>query len=129
GIVDIPTLSIKSSVSLYRLMFWDIKELESPNRMVWAKLSDLRGIIPMEDLIFKVNNSTILPDSYYELDRLVSLMEANPKLVIQVETHANFAGDSKKNLELADARAIAIKDYLVAKGIDGRRIKSKAFGG
>lgn len=50
-------------------------------------------------------------------------------MVIQLEGHTDYLGPAKQNLELSEKRVLAVKDYLVSKGINKARIKTKAFGG
>jgi outer membrane protein OmpA-like peptidoglycan-associated protein len=56
-------------------------------------------------------------------------MKDNPKMVIQLEGHTDYRGGAKENLELSKERVEAVKSYLVQKGINKARIKTKAFGG
>ena len=57
------------------------------------------------------------------------MMKDNPKLVIQLEGHTDSQGNAKKNMELSQDRVENVKKYLVSKGVDKDRIKTKAFGG
>ena len=50
-------------------------------------------------------------------------------MVIQLEGHTDYQGNSKDNMKLSKERVDAVKKYLEGKGISGSRIKTKAFGG
>jgi len=50
-------------------------------------------------------------------------------MVIQLEGHTDYLGDAKQNMRLSEERVVAVRDYLVDKGISKTRIKTKAFGG
>lgn len=50
-------------------------------------------------------------------------------MVIQLEGHTDYLGDPAKNLKLSQQRVDAVKGYLVSKGVNKNRIKTKAFGG
>ena len=83
----------------------------------------------LDNLIFEVGKSKIDPESFSELDLLVNLMNENPKMVIQLEGHTDFLGDSRANMRLSQQRVESVKDYLAEKGITKSRIRTKAFGG
>jgi len=80
-------------------------------------------------LIFAQGKSTIDPKSFGELDEVVQMMKENPKIEIQLEGHTDNQGSSKANLALSEDRVEAVKKYLVGKGIQKDRVKTKAFGG
>ncbi len=85
-------------------------------------------VMRLDNLIFQQGKARIEPTSYQELDILVDMLKTNGKMVIQLEGHTDYLGPAKQNLELSEKRVIAVKDYLVAKGIN-TRIRTKAFGG
>lgn len=86
-------------------------------------------VMRLDNLIFEVGKSRIDPESYSELDILVNLMNENPKMIIQLEGHTDFLGDSRANMRLSQQRVEAVKDYIGGKGIVKSRIRTKAFGG
>lgn len=83
----------------------------------------------LDNLIFEVGKSKIAPESYPEIDQVVTMMNNYPKMVIQLEGHTDFRGDPKLNMKLSQERVDAVKTYIVAKGISKGKIKTKAFGG
>ena len=56
-------------------------------------------------------------------------MNENPKMVIQLEGHTDFLGDSRANMRLSQQRVESVKSYLADHGISKTRIRTKAFGG
>lgn len=85
--------------------------------------------IRLAKLNFEQGKSAIDPASYDELDELVALMKGHAKLVIQLEGHTDNVGNASKNMELSEDRVKEVKDYLVDKGVQKSRVKTKAFGG
>lgn len=63
-----------------------------------------------------------------ELEQLLLLMKAKPNIRIVVEGHTDKVGTEKYNLDLSLRRANAVRDHLVAKGIDASRIETKGLG-
>ena len=86
-------------------------------------------IIKLDNLIFASGKSRITSDSYDELDELVKWLEARPSKRIQLEGHTDFAGNDKANMQLSLDRVEAVKEYLTNKGINKKRVLTKAFGG
>lgn len=86
-------------------------------------------VMRLDNLIFQQSKARIEPASYEELDILVDMLKTNSKMVIQLEGHTDYMGPAKQNLDLSEKRVLAVKDYLVSKGVAKARIKTKAFGG
>lgn len=62
------------------------------------------------------------------LDEVALALKDNPKFRVQVDGHASSEGDDAHNQTLSEARATAVLDYLVTKGIAKDRLVSKGFG-
>ncbi len=86
-------------------------------------------VMRLDNLIFNVGTSKIEASSHGELDDVVKMLRDNPNMIIQLEGHTDVKGDPKLNMKLSEERVTAVKSYLVSKGSDKNRIKTKAFGG
>jgi len=86
-------------------------------------------VMRLENLIFAASTSKIEETSYRELDKVVTMLKDNPNMVIQLEGHTDFVGSPTLNMKLSQDRVNAVKNYLVSKGANKDRIKTKAFGG
>ena len=62
------------------------------------------------------------------LDRQAAFLNVNPTLVVIVEGHADERGTREYNLALGDRRATAVRDYLLAKGLNSARIRTVSYG-
>ncbi len=82
----------------------------------------------LNNVLFEFNKWDLLPESFEELNIVVKLLTDNPKVEIEVSGHTDNIGSEKYNLELSDKRAASVKNYLVSKGIDAKRISSKGYG-
>jgi outer membrane protein OmpA-like peptidoglycan-associated protein len=82
----------------------------------------------LNNIFFETDRSVLYSSSFAELDRLCQLMQEDPKLMISVEGHTDDVGSQDHNSALSLARAKAVKDYLVTKGIGAERIKTEGFG-
>jgi outer membrane protein OmpA-like peptidoglycan-associated protein len=86
------------------------------------------GKIVLKHVLFVQSKSELLPGSYVELDRLVATMKQNPNMVIEVSGHTDNQGNRDLNVLLSKERAETVRDYLVAKGVDTKRIFVKGYG-
>ena len=84
--------------------------------------------IKLNHIYFETSKYELLPESYYELDKVVKLLHENPKMKIEIEGHTDNQGNAEKNQLLSENRAKAVMSYIVSKGIAADRITSKGFG-
>lgn len=82
----------------------------------------------MDGVVFESGRATIRPESYARLESVVEYMTHKPSTRIQVSGHTDSVGDAKNNQALSEARAKAVREYLVSKGIDGGRIEAVGYG-
>jgi outer membrane protein OmpA-like peptidoglycan-associated protein len=90
---------------------------------------EVGAVVNLKSVLFEIGSTTLLDESYDELNVVVDFLKNNPKVEIELDGHTDNRGDAKKNLVLSQQRVDKIKDYLVSKGISGRRIKGKGYGG
>jgi peptidoglycan-associated lipoprotein len=83
---------------------------------------------PLKDVFFDFDKSTIRNDAKSNLKEDLQWLNANPAAQITVEGHCDERGTAEYNLGLGERRAKAAMDYLVAAGIDAKRIKTMSFG-
>lgn len=83
----------------------------------------------LDNLIFTVGTAKMSSDSNSELDEVIKMLQENPSMIVQLEGHTDIKGDPKLNMKLSQDRVEAVKSYLVSKGSNKNRIKTKAFGG
>jgi OmpA-OmpF porin, OOP family len=89
----------------------------------------INEILPFSHLLFDVGSARVLPQSFSELDKLAEILIENPGILIRLEGHTDNQGKGRKSMRLAKKRISAIRLYLIGKGVSGKRIKMKAFGG
>ncbi|WKK80266.2 OmpA family protein [Marivirga arenosa] len=124
--------TVDISVEGYLDDFQTIKtDTISDNQTVKLELLSLtKGTtIQLKSVLFKRGTSTIMDGSFEELDRVYSMLKKNPNVEIELSGHTDNTGSAKLNIELSQERSDRIKQYLVDKGIDSKRLESKGYGG
>lgn len=96
---------------------------------IYISPSKEKELITLENLIFARGSDRITKSSNQELDELVLWLKSQPKTVIQLEGHTDFAGNAEANIRLSQARVDAVKSYLTSKGVKKSNVLTKAFGG
>ena len=81
-----------------------------------------------KSLEFENDKAIIRKRSYGDLESLVNILLLRPDLKINLEGHTDDNGSEEYNLELSRNRVNAIKEFLVANGVSGDRIKLAWFG-
>lgn len=77
---------------------------------------------------FDTNSAHIKPESYAELDNFVAFLKQVPSAHGELEGHTDSVGSDAYNLKLSQARADAVKAYVVDKGIDATRLTAGGYG-
>jgi outer membrane protein OmpA-like peptidoglycan-associated protein len=80
-------------------------------------------------VLFASNQSTLLPAAIVKLNEVAeALIKGNPDSNITVEGHTDSQGKRDYNMELAQKRAVAVRDQLVSRGVAEDRIKAVGIG-
>ena len=82
----------------------------------------------LNEIHFNFGKTTLRPDSYSELDKMVTFLNKNPALQVEVAGHTDSKGPDDYNLFLSQARAQAVLNYLAEKGIDKNQLIAKGYG-
>jgi outer membrane protein OmpA-like peptidoglycan-associated protein len=84
--------------------------------------------IVLRNILFETGKFVLLPESISELEKIVSILRENPTLKVQISGHTDNVGKEADNLVLSAARAKAVVDYIITKGIASARLTHKGFG-
>ncbi|MBM85524.1 MAG: peptidoglycan-associated lipoprotein [Rhodospirillaceae bacterium] len=79
-------------------------------------------------VFFGVDQSDLNPDAQSTLDRQAAWLKKYPSVRVAVEGHCDERGTREYNLALGERRASAVRDYLVARGIDPSRLSTISYG-
>lgn len=80
------------------------------------------------DFNFKFNSAEVSEKTALYLNDLAQAFKDNPELRLKLVGHTDNVGSDAFNMKLSLMRAQKVKDYLVAKGVDGSRISTEGRG-
>lgn len=86
------------------------------------------SVIALRNVFFNTASYDLLPASYAELAKLRQLMVTNASLRIELGGHTDNVGNDAANQKLSEQRANAVRDHLIAQGIEAARITAKGYG-
>jgi OmpA-OmpF porin, OOP family len=71
------------------------------------------GSIRLENVYFETGSAKLLPESETALDEAGAALEKYPGLGIEIQGHTDTRGSESYNLQLSQARAEAVRTYLL----------------
>jgi OOP family OmpA-OmpF porin len=77
---------------------------------------------------FNSGTAQLTTESTALLDRAVETLKRYPNFQANIDGHTDSDGTDADNLRLSERRANAVRDYLVARGIAGDRLKAHGYG-
>ena len=82
----------------------------------------------LDNIYYDLNKFNIRPDAAAELDKLVTILQDNPTLRIELSSHTDARDTDTYNQKLSQNRARSAVDYVVSKGIDQTRLVARGYG-
>lgn len=79
-------------------------------------------------IFFDFDSSAVRADQRGTVDKLANWLQSNPSVAMTIEGHADERGTREYNLALGERRANSVREYLVARGIDGSRLNTISYG-
>ena len=89
---------------------------------------EVGAIVRLRNIYFDYDKTTLKPESFIELAKVVSFLQANPSVEIEIQGHTDSHGSDAYNLTLSQGRSQAVVDYLVSQGIAKSRLGAHGFG-
>ncbi|HUP45355.1 MAG TPA: peptidoglycan-associated lipoprotein Pal [Thermoanaerobaculia bacterium] len=97
------------------------RDVDALNRYVHE-----RGLI--RDAFFAYDESTLSADAQAALTSSANWLRTNPQYSLLIEGHTDERGTEQYNLALGDRRANIARQYLIALGIEGARLRTVSYG-
>lgn len=103
-------------------------EYQEVTKDIPLKKIEIGNAIVLKNIFFDFDKATLRPESYNELDRLVTLLTENPSIKVELSAHTDSKGSDDYNMKLSQKRAESVVNYLVTKGIAADRLIAKGYG-
>ncbi|MEI6684238.1 MAG: OmpA family protein [Bacteroidota bacterium] len=84
--------------------------------------------VVLKNIFFDTDKYVLKDESLVEMQKLLALLQKNPRLHIELSGHTDNIGSEAHNLELSGNRADAVYQYLVAHGIAASRLTHAGYG-
>lgn len=84
--------------------------------------------IRLPEILYDLGSATLRPESKDSLAGLITTLRDNPNITIELMSHTDSRGSAKSNIELSQARAQSVVNYLIEQKIDPSRLAAKGYG-
>ena len=91
-------------------------------------LSPISKPVVIDNIFYDFDKATLRPESKKALDEMIKMLNDNPNVTIELGAHTDRKGTDQYNERLAQRRAQAVVDYLIAGGIEAARLEAKGYG-
>ena len=78
-------------------------------------------------IYFEQGSARLRQESFAVLDQVVAALR-HPGITLQIQVHTDSRGSGAYNLRMSHARAAAIYEYLVQRGVAAERLTYQGFG-
>jgi peptidoglycan-associated lipoprotein len=82
----------------------------------------------LENIYYDFDDDKILKEAEPDLNLILELMSQYPEMVIELSSHTDARGGDQYNRNLSQRRAESARRWLVAKGVERKRIVAKGYG-
>lgn len=117
--------AVSENLSLDSLIKAGYKEIHKDLYLVPIEIGQ---VVRLNNVFFDFDKYDLRPESFVELDRVVKLLNENPKIEIEMSAHTDSHGSDEYNFTLSDNRAKSVREYILSKGIPASRIISQGYG-
>ena len=84
--------------------------------------------VVLNNIFFDSGKASLRKESNLELEKLLKFLNDQQNIKIEVGGHTDNKGKKEDNLKLSQARADAVVQYLIIKGVDRLKMVSQGYG-
>ncbi len=101
---------------------------ESVEYTLQFALPSISAPVVIDNVFYDFDKADLRQESTAALDKLVTLLNDNPNITIELSSHCDFRGPDAYNKRLSQARAESCVNYLIAHGIAKERLTPVGYG-
>jgi OOP family OmpA-OmpF porin len=90
--------------------------------------AELNDFVATNPILFEPSSATISPESTVVIDQLAQLAQQFEGISITVQGHTDSDGDPQENQVLSEARAFAVQQALIERGLPAASVRFQGFG-
>ena len=125
-------VDISNSGEVYRLTVVEEAAMEQKvefSAMELSKILAEKGSVALRGILFDTAKATIKEESKATLQTIADVLKQEPSLRLEIQGHTDNVGAADANRKLSEARAAAVKQYLVANfAVAADRLTTAGFG-
>ena len=107
---------------------YNVTVLYEPELIVDNPVEQIMDTVEIGNVYFDFDKYNIKSEYEEILNKLAAFMTDNPGAKIEVGGHCDYTGTDEYNYLLSGRRAMAVKDYLVAKGVKQDKVEVVKYG-
>ena len=101
---------------------------ESEEYVLQFPLPSISAPVLIDNIFYDFDKATLRPESAEALDELVTLLNENPNVTIELSAHCDYKGRAEYNKRLSQRRAESVVNYLIEHGIAADRLTPVGYG-
>jgi outer membrane protein OmpA-like peptidoglycan-associated protein/tetratricopeptide (TPR) repeat protein len=90
--------------------------------------TDLAKCFGIKVIYFDLNKSDIVDQAALDLEKILTALNENPTMKLDIRSHTDSRGSYKYNESLSDRRAKSTMEWLIKKGVSAERLSAKGYG-
>lgn len=129
----VPSIAVKNQIEA--LVKAELGSLKFVNELTVSAgvlpaitLQQITNFLQTHPVEFDNNSSEITPPASQTLNTLVTMLRQAGTFKMQIKGHTDAIGSEAANIQLAQARSQAVRDYLIAQGIPAAQLSLRSFG-
>ncbi len=86
-------------------------------------------LVVLDTIRFSTGSAEVHPSAHSLLDQVALTLRANPEIEhLRIEGHTDDTGPREVNMQLSQLRSLAVKRYLVRRGVSPKRLSLRSYG-
>jgi len=107
-----------------------LEEMSAKAETVRGKTDDASDVLDglQGDVLFRTGSAEITPDIAHQIQVIAQAVTKSPSLKVRVDGYTDPRGGDEINMKLSQDRANAVRDLLLAAGVNADVLEVKAYG-